>query len=347
MVTFNIRKPDQKIRAALEFKNNDLTKPKGALGRLEELAIQIGLIQQTLTPHLSHPHNILFAGDHGAAAENISKSPKEITWQVLYNFVQGGQGINFLCNQHGFKLVIVDVGVDHDFELDMPIVHRKIAYGTRNYCHEAAMNTKEMEMALMCGAEQVRLAYNRGCNVLSFGEMGITNTSASAIWMSLFTGINLKLCVGAGSGLDDAGVRHKYEVLRRAVNGFTGNREDAWEIIRYFGGFEMVAAVGGMMQAAELNMVILVDGFIMTACMLAASRIYPDILDYAIFGHQGDETGHKLMLDAMKVRPLLHLDMRLGEGSGAVCAYPIVDSAVRMMCEMRTFHSAEITKYFE
>lgn len=346
MKTFNIVCPDEAIRQRLEFKNNDLTKPKGALGRLEDIAIQLGMIQQTLTPRLKNPHNILFAGDHGAAEENISKSPKEITWQVLYNFIEGGQGINFLCRQHGFVLDIVDVGVDHDFEAEMPIIHRKIAYGTKNYCREAAMSENELEKALEIGAERVKTAFKKGCNIVSFGEMGITNTSASAIWMSFFTGIDLKECVGAGSGLDEKGIRHKYQVLKKAMESYPGDCS-AWDIIRYFGGFEMVAAVGGMMQAAELKMVVLVDGFIMTACMLAASKIYPDILHYAIFGHSGEETGHRQMLAYLDAEPVLELGMHLGEGSGAVCAFPIIDSAARMFCEMKTFHGADMTKYFE
>lgn len=346
MMKFDIQKPNQEIRTILEEKNNALAKPKGALGHLESLAIQMGVIQQSLCPKLKNPYNILFAGDHGAVAENISKSPKEITWQVLYNFVQGGQGINFLCEQHGFVLDIVDVGVDHDFEPEMPIAHHKIAYGTKNYCHEAAMSYEEMEQALAIGADRVKKAHANGCNVVSFGEMGITNTSASAIWMSYFTNIDLKNCVGAGSGLDQQGINHKYEVLKRAMENYQGDGS-AWDIIRYFGGFEMVAAIGGMMQAAELKMIIIIDGFIMSTCILAASRIYPDIMAYAIFGHLGDEMGHKQMLDYMKVRPVLHLGMRLGEGSGSVCAYPILQSAAAMFANMRTFNEADITKYFD
>ncbi len=345
MKTFNIAEPDMSIRQALIDKINNLTKPKGSLGRLEELALQIGLIQQTLSPELKQPQNILFAGDHGIVDEGVSFSPKEITWQQISNFLHGGAGINFLCRQHGFVLKIVDAGVDYDFPKDKGIIDMKVRKGTRNYLYEAAMTTEEMDLCIERGAEVVRRSHEEGCNVVSFGEMGIANTSSSSVWMSCFTGIPLDECVGAGSGLDSAGIRHKYNVLKKALENYKGDRS-AEDIISYFGGLEMVMAVGGMLQAAELKMTILVDGFIMTNCILAASKLYPNVLDYAIFGHQGDETGHKLLLDAMGVKPLLNLGLRLGEGSGAICAYPIVDSAVRMINEMDNFAHAAVTKYF-
>ena len=175
--------------------------------------------------------------------------------------------------------------------------------------------------------------------------MGSGNTSPSAIWMHLFTDIDLEKCIGAGAGLDAPGIKHKYEVLSQSVANYTGD-DDAASKIAWFGGYEMAMAMGAMMQAAELGMLILVDGFIMTSVILAASQFYPQILDYAVFGHQGDESGHKRMLDAMGVKAILHLDLRLGEGSGAVCAYPIVESAVRMINGMDSFQSVNVTKYF-
>ncbi|WP_071146729.1 nicotinate-nucleotide--dimethylbenzimidazole phosphoribosyltransferase [Bacteroides ihuae] len=345
MKTFQITKPDEAIQQALIDKINNLTKPKGSLGRLEELALQIGLIQQTLSPELKHPQNILFAADHGIVDEGVSFSPKEITWQQISNFLHGGAGINFLCRQHGFVLKIVDAGVDYDFPLGKGIIDMKVRKGTRNYLHEAAMTIEEMDLCIDRGAEIVRQSYAEGCNVISFGEMGIANTSSSSMWMTCFTGIPLEKCVGAGSGLNTAGVQHKYRILQQALDNYCGDHSDE-DIIRYFGGLEMVMAIGGMLQAAELKMTILVDGFIMTNCILAASKLYPEVLDYAVFGHQGDETGHKLVLNAIGVKPLLDLGLRLGEGTGAICAYPIIDSAVRMMNEMDNFAHAAITKYF-
>ena len=345
MKQFHITHPDETIRTELQTKIDNLTKPKGSLGMLEKLALQIGWIQQSLSPELRKPHNIIFAADHGIVEEGVSLSPKEITWQQISNFLHGGAGINFLCRQHGFTLKIVDAGVDFDFPADKGIIDMKVRKGTRSYLHEAAMTHEEMELCLERGAQVVKDCHAEGCNVISFGEMGIANTSSSSLWMSCLAGIPLDKCVGAGCGLDNEGIRHKYNVLRQALDNYQGDHSPE-DIIRYFGGYEMVMAVGGMLQAAELNMIILIDGFIMTNCLLAASKLYPEVLSYAIFGHQGDESGHKLVLEALAAEPLLHLNLRLGEGTGAICAYPIVDSAVRMINEMDNFANASITKYF-
>ena len=351
----------------IQHKIDNLNKPKGALGRLEELAMQICLVQQTLTPKLTHPCHLLLGGDHGIEREGVSVSPREVTWQQMINFTHGGGGVNMFCRQHGFDLSIVDVGVDYDLSHVPGIVNRKIARGTKNFLHESAMSEEEYQQALAVGRDLVDDCQEKGCNIVSIGEMGIGNTSPSSIWMHLFCNIPLKECIGAGSGLNDDGIRHKYEVLAKAVDGFYGvNGVDGSNgangkpikpikpskpispatIIRYFGGFEMVAAIGAMLRAAELRMMILVDGFIMTACALAACQLRPEVKDYMIFTHCGDESGHKRMLDAMGARPLLNLGLRLGEGTGALCAYPIVDSAVRMMNEMNNFENAKITKYF-
>ena len=342
---FHINLSDKGIKSALWDKINNLTKPKGSLGRLEELALQIGLIQQTLSPSLQHPQNIIFAADHGIVEEGVSLSPKEVTWQQISNFLHGGAGINFLCRQHGFTLKIVDAGVDYDLPYDKGIINFKVRRGTQNYLHGPAMTKEEADLCLERGAEIVRHCHEEGSNILSFGEMGIGNTSSSSIWMSYFTGIPLVQCVGAGSGLDTDGVRHKYHVLGQAMQNYQGDGS-AFDIIRWFGGLEMVMTIGAMLQAAELGIIILVDGFIMTSCILAASRLYPEVLAYAIYGHCGDESGHRLLLDALHARPLLNMDLRLGEGTGAVCAYPLVDSAVRMINEMDNFAHASITKYF-
>ncbi len=345
MKTFRIVRPDPAIREALEEKIDSLTKPKGSLGMLETLALQIGLVQQTLSPALHHPQNIIFAADHGLVEEGVSPAPKEVTWQQIGNFLHGGAGVNFLCRQHGFALKIVDAGVDYDLPYEKGIIDMKVRRGTRNCLYEAAMSHEEMELCIRRGAEVVKRCHEEGSNVLSFGEMGIGNTSASSLWMTCLTGVPLEQCVGAGSGLDSEGVRHKRRVLQQALQRYRGGSSPA-DVICQFGGLEMAMAVGAMLQAAELKMLVLVDGFIMTNCMLAASKLYPAVTDYAIFAHCGDESGHKLLLDVMGATPLLHLGLRLGEGTGAVCAYPIVDSAVRMMNEMDSFARASITRYF-
>lgn len=345
MRQFNIIPPSKELEKELIEKIDFLTKPKGSLGKLETLAMRVGLIQQTLTPHLSKPHNILFAADHGIIEEGVTVSPKEVTWQQLSHFSHGGAGINFLCDQHGFRLVLVDAGVDYDIPAGKGIIDCKIRKSTRNFLNGPAMTREEMETAIGRGAEVVDMVFSDGCNVVSFGEMGSGNTSSSSMWMHAFTGIPLADCIGAGAGLDKPGVSHKLDVLTRAWENYSGDGSPE-SYIEWFGGYEMVMAAGGMLRAAELGMIILVDGFIMTACILAASKLYPEVLDYAIFGHQGDESGHKLMLQALNADPILHLGLRLGEGSGAVCAYPILDSAVRMINEMDNFQSVGVTKYF-
>lgn len=346
MTSYRITAPNRQMASQIQEKIDNLTKPKGSLGRLEELALQICLIQQTLTPSLTHPRHVLFAADHGIAQEGVSLSPQEVTRQMIFNFLDGGAGINFMARQHGFKMKVVDAGVNFDFEPHPQIIDRKIRKSTRNYLIEAAMTPDELEKALNTGAEVVKQCNDEGCNIISFGEMGIGNTSASALWLSLFTGTDLKQCIGAGSDHTGNIISHKYDVLSRSLSNYNGDTS-ALSVMQYFGGYEMVMAVGGMLKAAELNMVILVDGFIMTACVLAASRLYPEVLDYCVFGHQGDEAGHQLMLLKLGARPLLNLGMRLGEGTGALCAYPIVETAVRMINEMNSFKKIEVTKYFD
>lgn len=385
---FNIKRADKSIEQAVVDKINNLTKPKGSLGRLEELAKEICIMQHTLSPKLIKPAHILFSADHGIERERVSLSPREITWQQTANFLKGRAGINFLCRQHNFNLFIVDSGVDFDFpksHLLTPdaiaddyayipntfapdgdsvpsettskicgIIDLKMRKGTDNFLYGPAMSLQEMEECFKRGALVVDKVCERGSNVLSFGEMGIANTSPSSIWMSLFGGIPLQECVGAGSGVAGEGLRHKAEVLARAVENMraasgveSSSQTYAREVIRWFGGFEMCMTIGGMLRAAELGKIILVDGFIMTNCILAASKLYPQVLDYAIFGHCGDENGHRRALDLMNAKPLVSLGFRLGEGTGAICAYPILESAVRMITEMDSFKGASITKYFD
>ena len=299
-----IQRTDKSFAPTVQDRIDNLNKPKGSLGRLESLALQVALVQHTLTPRLVHPCHILFGADHGIEREGVSVSPREVTWQQMKNYGRGGGGVNMFCRQHGFSLRVVDVGVDYDFDsVECPhIIDRKIAYGTRNFLYEAAMTEEEWNRALAVGAEHVDECHAEGCNVIAFGEMGIGNTSPSSILMHLLLDIPLVECVAA--------------------------------------------AVGAMLRAAEQRMIILVDGFIMSACMLAASRMDEAVLDYAVFGHCGDESGHRRMLTAMGASPLLSLGLRLGEGTGALCAYPIVESAVNMLNEMDTFSHVSITKYF-
>ena len=351
MRTFHIEKPDEQLRAEIQDKIDNLNKPKGSLGTLEELAMQICMVQQTLSPHLDHPCHLLLGGDHGIEREGVSVSPRDVTWQQMINFTRGGGGVNMFCRQHGFKLRIVDMGVDYDLTNVEGIVDRKIARGTKNFLYEAAMSEEEFKQAINAGAALVDDCADEGCNIVCVGEMGIANTSPSSIWMHLFGNIPLDDCIGVGAGLNSPGLQHKREVLHQAVERFQkenqqANPTDTVTILRYFGGFEMIAAIGAMLRAAERKMLVMVDGFIMSACALGACHLVPEVRDYMIFGHCGDESGHRRMLELMNARPLLHLGMRLGEGTGALCSYPIIVSAVNMVNEMNNFQNANITKYF-
>ena len=381
MKAFDIQPVNTSLKTAIQEKIDNLNKPKGSLGRLEELAMQVCLVQQTLEPSLAHPCHLLLGGDHGIEREGVSVSPREVTWQQMINFTRGGGGVNMFCRQHGFKLRVVDVGVDYDFyslecrtenvefatategsadtkavanstlytQHSTLFLDRKIAYGTKNFLYEPAMSEEEFDKAIQVGVDLVDDCVAEGCRVLSIGEMGIANTSPSSIWMHLFGNIPLDECIGAGAGLNNDGIRHKYEILSQAVaryQSILSPLTSHLSPLRIFGGFEMVAAIGAMLRAAEQHLIILVDGFIMTACAIAAIRLYPASQDYMIFTHCGDESGHKRMLDIVNAKPLLHLGLRLGEGTGALCAFPIVDSAVRMMNEMNNFDNAKITKYF-
>lgn len=349
---FNIEGLSKDLESHIQDKIDNLNKPKGALGRLESLAMQICRIQDTLSPQLSHPCHLLLGGDHGIEKEGVSISPRDVTWQQMINFVNGGGGVNLFCRQHGFTLKIVDTGVDHDLADIQGIIDMKTANGTQNFLYGPAMSEAQFNQCITNGAALADECHEEGCNIICIGEMGIGNTSPSSIWMSIFGDIPLEECIGVGSGLDTHGMSHKYNILNKSLDNYNNSLhnipEDSRDIyaIRYFGGFEMVTAIGAMLRAAEKRMVILVDGFIMTACMLAASRLNRNVTEYAIFGHCGDESGHKRMLQLMNAEPILSLGLRLGEGTGALCAYPIIDSAVRMINEMNNFKNANITKYF-
>lgn len=347
MKQFNIQPTDKSIADSIQQKIDHLNKPKGSLGRLEELAMQVCLIQHTLSPSLNHPCHLLLGGDHGIEREGVSVSPREVTWQQMINFTHGGGGVNMFCRQHGFDLSIVDMGVDYDLSDVEGVINRKIARGTRNFLHEPAMSEEQFNSTIEAGCSLVNDCAKKGCQILSVGEMGIANTSPSSIWMSLFGDIPLDECIGAGAGLSNPGIEHKRQVLNAALKHYNETMAPSdVNAIRYFGGFEMVAAIGAMLRAAEQGMIVLVDGFIMTACAIAAIRLYPAAQDYMIFTHCGDESGHRRMLDIVGAKPLLNLGLRLGEGTGALCAFPIIDSAVRMINEMNNFDTAKITKYF-
>ena len=330
------------LKLLLLNKVNSKTKPIGSLGRLEELAVQIGMIQNTLSPKLNKPAMIVFAGDHGAAKNSgISLYPQEVTHQMVLNFLSGGAAINVFAKQNGFSLQVVDAGVDHNFQSAEGLVNRKINFGTKDYCLEKAMSINELNLAMQYGTKLVDDLSQQGCNVIGFGEMGIGNTSSAALLMHCFTQLPLSDCIGRGTGLDNEGVKKKQEILEKAL--MLHLPLSGWEdILSTFAGFEIAMMFGAMLAAAKNNMIILLDGFIASAAYLAAFTKNPEVKKFVIACHQSDENGHKYLLNFLNLKPLLNLQMRLGEGTGAVLAYPLIQAAVNFLNEMNSFEGAGV-----
>ena len=318
------------------------TKPPGSLGRLESLALQLGLIQGTVTPRVAAPHLLVFAADHGIVAEGVSAYPQDVTWQMVMNYLDGGAAINLFARGGGLALQVIDAGVNHSFAPHPDLIDSKIAHGTRNFAREAAMSGEECARALAAGAALAGAAVARGATLIAFGEMGIGNSASAAALMARFTGLAPAACVGRGAGLSDAGLAHKTRVIRRAL-ALHARATAAMDVLATLGGFEIAMIAGAMLAAAEARMIIVVDGFIVGAALLAARALDPAVLDYCVFAHVSDERGHAAMLDHLGARPLLDLGMRLGEGSGAALAVPLVRAAADFLCDMASFESAGIT----
>ena len=341
-MSWPIHLPDTALSAAIQRKIDTKTKPVGALGMLEDLARQLALVQQTLTPQLRHPHLLVFAADHGIAQAGVSQYPPEVTHQMVRNFAAGGAAINVFCRQNGLALTVVDAGVRGSFR-DLPAVRdEKTAEGTRNFALAPAMTAAQCQEALQRGARLVDELYVGGCNVLGLGEMGIGNTSSAAVLMHRLTGRPLAECVGRGTGLDAAGLARKLATLTRAVAAHPTVGPDPLAVLATFGGFEIAQMCGALLQAAEHRMLLLIDGFIASAALLVASRLAPAVLAYCVFCHESGEQGHRLLLAELGGRPLLRLGLRLGEGTGCALAYPLVQAAAGFLNEMASFESAGV-----
>jgi len=341
--TWNITPPDAALTAAIQHKIDTKTKPLGALGELEGLARQVALVQQTGTPTLRQPHVLVFAADHGIAQAGVSQYPPEVTHQMVRNFARGGAAINVFCRHNNLGLTIVDAGVRGSFA-DLPAVRdEKLAEGTGNFAHEPAMSADQCADALRRGARLVDELHAAGCNILGLGEMGIGNTSSAAVLMHLLTGRPLAECVGRGTGLDAAGLVRKLATLTQAVAAHPQVGADPLAVLATFGGFEIAQMCGAMLRAAELRLLLLIDGFIASAALLVAARLAPAVLAYCVFCHESDEQGHRLLLAELGGHPLLRLGLRLGEGTGCALAYPLVQAAVSFLNEMASFESAGVS----
>lgn len=328
------------LRQSLQLKLDQKTKPLGSLGRLETLAVQLGEILGTEAPVLDQPQLVVFAGDHGLAARGVSAYPSDVTWQMVENFLAGGACVSVLARQHGIALTVVDCGVRHDFAPRPGLLDYKLAYGTADALEQTAMSAAECERAIAQGRAVVKSLPG---NVLLLGEMGIGNTSAASLLMARLTGLNIADCTGVGTGLDDAGLQRKIAVLTQVLERHAGVT-DPLEALEAFGGFEMATMLGAVLQAAQENRVILVDGFITSAVVLVAHALQPLVLQRCVFAHSSGERGHALMLHHMGAMPLLDLGLRLGEGSGAAMAWPLLQSACLVLADMASFASAGVSQ---
>jgi nicotinate-nucleotide--dimethylbenzimidazole phosphoribosyltransferase len=330
---------DAALAQRLQHLLDNKTKPLASLGALEALAQQIGLIQQTEHPQLLAPQLLVFAGDHGLAAHGVSAYPSDVTWQMVENFLAGGAAVSVLARQHGLDLTVIDAGVRHDFAPRPGLLDRKIAPGTADALNGPAMTAAQCAQAIEAGREVVRGSPG---NAVLLGEMGIGNTSSASLLMARLSGEPIERCVGRGTGLDDARLAHKLAVLAAVMDRHVEARTPH-EALAAFGGFEIAMMAGAALQAAHERRVIVVDGFIVGAALLVAARIAPAVLGYCVFAHRSGEAGHALLLKHLNAKPLLDLGLRLGEGSGAALAWPLLASAVRVLREMASFESAGVS----
>ncbi|WP_413459949.1 nicotinate-nucleotide--dimethylbenzimidazole phosphoribosyltransferase [Herbaspirillum huttiense] len=331
---------DAALAARLDARINDKTKPLGSLGALERLARQIGLIQGSDHPVLRQSAIVVCAGDHGVTAEGVSAYPQSVTWQMVENFLAGGAAINVFARQNECALYIADTGVNHDFGPREGLLDRKIAPGTANFCEGPAMTAQQCQAALQAG---LQFAESLQADVLGFGEMGIGNTTAAAALMAAFTGLPVQECVGAGTGLDAQGVARKADAVTRALHRHA-QASAPLERLAALGGFEIAFMTGAMLGAAQRRKVVLIDGFIVTSALLVAAALQPAVLEYCVFSHCSDEAGHRRMLQYLGATPLMQLDLRLGEGTGAALALPLLRAAVNFLERMATFSSASVSE---
>jgi nicotinate-nucleotide--dimethylbenzimidazole phosphoribosyltransferase len=334
---------DETVRAAALRRLDKLTKPLGALGRLEPLAAQVCAVQRTLEPAITDPVAVVFAADHGVADRGVSAYPRAVTTQMVYNFLGGGAAISVLARLHGMELWIVDAGVDGDCGSHPRLIDAKVRRGTRDLAAEAAMTAAECRAALERGRAAIDQATPSRGNTLLLGEMGIGNTASSALLMHGLTGLPLADCVGRGTGLDDQGLERKRAVLAAAFERRPPPLQPL-ELLREFGGYEIAMLVGALLSAAARRQLIIVDGFTVTVAAALAARIDSKVLDYCVFGHCSAEHAHRALLAYLKVQPLLDLGMRLGEGSGAAVALSVVRSAVGLFTQMATFEGAGVSE---
>lgn len=335
---------DTNTMQAARARQETLTKPQGSLGRLEELSIQLAGIYAQPIPSIKKKAVIVMAGDHGVVAEGVSAFPQEVTPQMVLNFLNGGAAINVLARQAGARVVVVDMGVAVEMPSHPGLLVRKVAPGTRNIAIGPAMTRIQAEQVIQAGIEVVEAEIERGLDVAATGEMGIGNTTPSAAIAAVFTGQHPAQIAGRGTGLDDSGLRRKVAVIERALAVNQPNPQDGLDVLAKVGGFEIGGLAGVMIGAAARRKPVVVDGFISTAAAMIAVSLCPQVKPYLIAAHRSQENGHGLMLDWLGLKPLLDFDLRLGEGSGAALALPILEASLAILREMATFGEAGVSE---
>jgi nicotinate-nucleotide--dimethylbenzimidazole phosphoribosyltransferase len=339
----NIRPIDHSRRNTIQAKLDDLTKPQGSLGRLEELAMRYCLITGKDKPVLRNKIIFTCAGDHGVTKEGVSAFPAAVTPQMVYNFLRGGAGVNVLARQAGARVIAVDMGVDHDFEPAEGLEIRKIGRGTGNIAAGPAMTREQAEASIMAGVGLVE-KYRDGLDIIGTGDMGIGNTTPSSAIVSVITGTDPELVTGRGTGIDDSSLKSKVATIKKAIAVNRPDKSDALDVLAKVGGFEIGGIAGVVLGAALHRIPVVVDGFISTAGALIAAELCPAVKEYLVAAHQSVEIGHRKMLERLEQRPLLDLSLRLGEGTGAALGISLVESGLRILAEMATFSSAGVSE---
>ncbi len=339
-----IKPLDKEVMAQAQARQDMLTKPQGSLGRLEELSIQLAGIQGKPIPQIRHKAIITMAGDHGVVAEKVGNWPQEVTAQMVYNFLGGGAGINVIARQAGTRIIVVDMGVASELKTNPQLLSRKVAPGTQNICLGPAMTDEQAMRAIETGIEIVKDEVAKGLDIVGTGDMGIGNTTASSAICAVITGKPVAEVTGRGTGITDEQLAHKIEVINRAL---AVNRPDPAQplaILSKVGGFEIGGLVGVMLAAAAHRIPVVIDGFISGAAALIATALAPGLKDFLIAAHLSAESGHRLLLEHLGLKPLLTLDMRLGEGTGAALGIFLAETSARILAEMATFDEAEVSE---
>jgi nicotinate-nucleotide--dimethylbenzimidazole phosphoribosyltransferase len=338
-----IKPLDETAMQAARARQDTLTKPRGSLGRLEELSIQLAGMKADTFPSVEHKAVIVMAADHGVTAEGVSAYPAEVTAQMVLNFLRGGAAINVLAHQARARVTVVDIGVATDFEPLPGLLQRKVMCGTRNLAQGPAMTRLEAEQALRVGIDVLNEEADRGLDIVATGDMGIGNTTSSSAIAAVLTGCPVSQVVGRGTGIDDQGLERKVKVIERALTVNRPNANDAMDVLHKVGGLEIAGLAGVMIAAASRRIPVIVDGFISTAAAMIAAGLAPRVRDYMISAHHSVEIGHQVILKHLNLSPLLDMNMRLGEGTGAALAFHLIEASTRILREMATFDEAGVS----